>query len=224
MGKPARDKPARDESANLKILYASGNTVKNERPLSPRVEVIPTDDDSIPPAQRKRIEKLLKSYTLESIFSITMGLPSRVRSFVKKVWKRQDRWGEDWEKIGSEMAESAAKIMNQRIDVVTLFTTAREREGKQLDTDQMEKMTAAKEECDALLTIYSHLFLVGSTVRVSRLSVMFSGPDIEFFIGGLLDVINYGRMNHTTRRQRKADAHALIQKNGWKLPTRELKK
>jgi len=215
-------KSARDKSATLKILYASGNTVKKERPTSRRVKVV--DDDSVSPAQRKRIEKLLKAYSVESIFSITMGLPSRVRSFVKKVWKRQDRWEEDWEKIGSEMSEGASKILNQRIDVVTLFTVACEREGKSLDTERMEKMTDAKEECDALLTIYSHLFLVGASVRVSRLSVTFAGPDADFFLGGLLDVINYGQMDHATRRKRKADAHALIKRRGWPLPTREHKK
>ena len=170
----------------------------------------------------KRINKLLKGQSTEKLFSLCLGLPSRVRSFMRRYWKRQDKWGESAEHVASDMAEAAAKILIQRMDVVMFFQFACEQEGVTPDAGRMTRMSAAKEECDALLTVFAYTFLMGTSARLAKLAYTFLDQQSpEFFLGGLIDIIEYGRMDPPRRRQRIESALITIKQNGWELPERK---
>ncbi len=75
----------------------------------------------LPSAVQKQVKKLLSQYSTDKIYDICLGLAPRIRSFVKRIWKREDKNGEDWPTIASEMAETAHKILMHRIDIVLFF-------------------------------------------------------------------------------------------------------
>jgi hypothetical protein len=111
------------------------------------------------------------------------------------------------------------------MDVVMFFRFACEQEGAVPSEERLSRMTAAKDETDALLTVYAYTFLIGTSGRLAKLAYTFldqSNP--EFFLGGLVDIIEYGRMEPSRRKQRLDAALSEIKRNGWELPEREHKK
>jgi hypothetical protein len=168
----------------------------------------------------KAVNRAMTRYDHDSLYNLAMGLPSRVRSFVKRVWKKEDKFGERWDQIAYEMAPAAAKILDQRLDLVLFFGLVVDQYGMPPD-DQMVRMTAARSECDALLTLYCHYFTIGMSAHIASTCYGLKSPNSNKVLGGLIDVIDFGRNEPSRRKRRLDEARAEIDKSGWKLPTRE---
>ena len=147
-------------------------------------------------------------------------MPSRVRRLVKQIWKRQDKWGESWEKIASEMAGPANKILEQRLELVmfTCMTIVRENVDVQT-SDKLARMSEAKGECDALLAYYAYLFTIGISANLAHKCRFYAGD--EFVLGGLADIVDFGVNTPGDRRRQEQAVKQLFKKRGWKLPDRE---
>jgi len=215
--------------------YAAGIPYRNagskESGPQVKVEVIPwlgapsASDigemiDALPRASSKAISRVMSKYDHDSLYSLAMGLPSRVRSFVKRVWKREDKFGERWDEIAYGAAEAASKILEQRLDLVLLFGLIVDQHGMPSD-ERLFKMTRARSECDALLTLYCHYFIVGTSAKIASICLDLKSPNSDQILGGLIDVIDFGRNEPVRRKRRLEAAVEAINKNGWKLPTRE---
>jgi len=175
-------------------------------------------------AQQKRILKRIKGFSFEKLYSIALGLPSRIRKYVKDIWKREDKRGHGWEKIAPEMSAVASKILNQRLELV-IFTSIALVEEPDAKTDgRLGRMTVAKDECDALLSLYSHYFTIGTSAKLAASCMKFTGENSGFYLGGLADVVDYGLLTPGERRLLKAAAEKAIKSRGWKLPERMYQK
>ena len=214
---------------------------KRQRPLSGMARIEPIvnsqhkatepiefDDDGeivgeLPPTMRKRVNKLLDKKNLSSLYSRALGLPSRARRYVKKVWKLQDKSDADWERVSDEMAAISAKILQHRVEIITYTGIAMSREGK-LPDDKIIKVSSAMAEADAIITIYSHLFLPGMSARLASSCIALAeGGKNGYVLGGVVDVVDYGRYSPPERHQRRAEAEADMKTNGWKMPKRDYK-
>jgi hypothetical protein len=153
-----------------------------------------------------------------------VGLPPRVRRYVKHVWKRSDKRKQPWEKIADELAPEAAKILKHRLDVVTYTGATVAAESIEFPDDvRLQRMTRAKLECDALLIIYAHYFTIGLSARLSYDYLTFARLDnAQFFIGGMTSIIDYGQMTPSERRSIQAAAMRTMERHCWKLPVRHV--
>ena len=201
--------------------HSSSSSINIEPVLSPAEEKILKGLNS---EQQKRALKKLRAFSFEKLYSIALGLPSRVRRFVKHVWKREDKRGESWPKIATEMSVEAAKILDQRLDLVAFTSYALIREEDTIEDGRVDRMTAAKTECDALMCLYSHYLVVGVSAQLAVKCTKFSGEEAAFFLGGLADVVDYGRITSGERRNMQLAAEKIIKKEGWKLPERDHQK
>jgi len=169
---------------------------------------------------RRDIEKLINDRPFNGLYNIALGLPSRVRSYIKKIWKRQNRES-NWDDIMDDMASIAAKILDHRIDVVAFVGPASIKAKDLASENRIKNITSSIEETDALLTIYSSYFLCGITVDLSgKCCALADGGNRAFIVGGLVDIINFGLYTSHKRHIRKINAHKIIKDNGWKLPKR----
>ena len=189
-------------------------------------EPIEFDEDGeivgeLPPTMRKKVNKLLDKKNLSSLYSRALGLPSRVRRYVKKVWKLQDKSDADWEQVSDEMAAIASKILQHRVEIITYSGIAMSREGK-LPEDKIIKLSSAMAEADAIITIFSHLFLPGMSARLASSCIALAeGGKNGYILGGVVDVVDYGRYSSSERHQRRTEAKADMKTNGWKMPKRD---
>lgn len=180
--------------------------------------------EKFPPAQQKRILKRIKGFTFAKLYSVALGLPSRIRKYVRDIWKREDRHGQEWSKIAPEMALMAAKILNQRLELVIFTSIALVEEPDAMKDGRLNRMTCAKTECDALLSLYSHYFTIGSSAKLAADCTSFTGDDSAFYLGGLADVVDYGLLTPGDRRVLQSAATKTIKTNGWKMPERDYQK
>lgn len=181
---------------------------------------------ALDPSHQKQVRKLLNGMSVDKLYNICLGLPSRVRSFVKKCWKRQEKWEEPWEKVAHEMAPQASKILNQRMDIVTLFGFVARREGLAISEadEKVLRMSEAMAETDALLILYSFMFTIGVTSAIGRQAhnyLMRDAEEREYLLGGIIDVIDFGAIDPARRKQRQASSMSLLREHGWKLPERD---
>lgn len=212
---------------------------KHRRPLSgmariepivknrpPDTDLIDFDEDGeivgdLPPTMRKMVNKLLDTKSLSSLYSRALGLPSRARRYVKKVWKLQDKWGADWKKVSEEMSPIASKILQHRVEIITYSGLAMSREGK-LPDDKIIKLSGAMAEADAIITIFSHFFLPGMSARLaSQCIALADGGKKGYVLGGVVDVVDYSIFGTAERRKRQSVAEADMKTNGWKMPKRD---
>jgi len=177
----------------------------------------------ISPEIRKQVEKALKGKSISNLYSMGLGLPSRVRRYVKKVWKLQDREGRSWEDISNEMTSIAGKILDNRIEVITYAGIAATREGT-MDPAKALKLAKSLAEADALLTIFSHLFLPGvSAALTGRCVTLAEGGTRGNILGGVVDIVDFANFDSSARRKRRSDAERGMKSNNWKLPRRDYK-
>jgi hypothetical protein len=155
---------------------------------------------------RKQVERTLKEKSISNLYSTGCGLPSRVCRYVKKIWKLRDRGGCSWEAISDEMAPIAVKILLSRVEVVAYTGVAETREGK-MGSSKTRKLAESLAEADALLTIYSHLFLPGvSAALTGRCVTLAEGGKRGYVLGGVVDVVDYANFDSSTRRKRRVEA------------------
>lgn len=176
----------------------------------------------IPSSVRKQITKVLEGKSLTDLYSKALGLPSRVRRYVKKVWKLQDKNGADWGEIADELAPMANKILDHRVEVITYTGIAMSRESKKLEDDKLMKLSMAIAEADCLLTIYSHFFLPGVTATLTGQCVKIAdGGKSGYILGGVVDVVDYGKLDSADRRKRRHEAEEDMRTSGWNMPRRD---
>jgi len=176
--------------------------------------------EALPPKAQKAALNHLRSKTqnFEALYATMLGLPSRIRSFVKKIWKRQDKWGDSWEKVASEMAAGAAKILSQRIDV-TVYTPFAVTSGEvDRDDPRLERMATAQAECDALLCLFAHYFIIGVTGHIAMHCMSYRIDDPA--TAGVVDVADYGSFDASARRHRQLKVLEAAKKYGWEIPER----
>lgn len=190
--------------------YKKGEPVRNED--RPKVEL---DDET-----KKALLKKIESRTQTQLYSVTMGLPSRVRHYVRRFRKMQSQGIQDM-KVAEELSPLAKKILDDRLDVA-MMVPARihydKTKGHQLDLtdEQLSKMTFAAAECDALLTIAAYYFLPGITVAHSATaSELQRHPVLRTQVSGIMDVVEYGLLSKAQRSSRQAVAKDLLRNGGW---------
>jgi len=167
------------------------------------------------------VNKALQGKTVKGLYSLALGLPSRARRYVKKIWKLQERGNFDWCVISDEMAPIAVKILRDRVDIVTYMGIAFSREGNP-EVEKLEKLSSAVAEADTLLSIYSHFFLPGVSAKLTTQCVKLADEGKKgYVLGGVVDVVDYGRFDPAQRRKRRAKAEDDMKTNGWKKPRRE---
>jgi len=179
---------------------------------------------SLSPRSQKMALKSLreKAQSLDRLYSICLGLPRRIRSFVQKIWKREDKWGESWDKIATEMAPEAAKILTQRVDVSVYTGIAIANTSVDRGDPKLLRMVLAKSECDALLCLYAHYFTIGMTAPIGAHCSAVGRDDPT--VAGVVDVADYGAIEPARRRTRQLAASREAESHGWKLPERRYKK
>lgn len=188
----------------------SGNTYKKPRPPSERLKV--SND-----------QRACGGYSFGSIYDLMVGIPPRVRRYVKHVWKRSEKRKQPWERIADELAPEAAKILKHRLDVVTYTGATVAAESIDVPDVRLQRMTRAKLECDALLIIYAHYFTIGLSSRLYYDYLTFAGLDnAQFFVGGIAAIVDYGQMTSSERRSIQAAAMKTMEHHCWKLPVRHV--
>jgi hypothetical protein len=172
------------------------------------------------PEQRRIIEKVLKDNPFNELYNLALGLPSRIRSYIKKVRKRQRRCAE-WDNISDEVAPIAAKILDHKVDIISFVGLAAIKSDGHANEARVNRMVTAMRESDALLTLYSSYFLCGITAELTRRCCLLVACSKGIhIIGGLADVINFGFYTSQKRSSRRLKAQNDIKEYGWKLPTK----
>lgn len=224
--------------SDLGLEYGVGGAAyQKSRPPSATDQVVKSREDDfissytttpefaeLPKRTQKQVLKRLKGVSFNRMYGDCLGLPTRVRRFIKKIWKREDKWGGPWQKIASELAPGANKILTTRMELVMYTSFALEKEDIDVQDDRVRRMTEAKCECDALLCYYAHYFTIGVSTKLAVNATYYAGKNADFFLGGLADVLDYGRIDASERRWRRHTALKAIEKQGWKLPEREHRK
>ena len=201
-------------------------SIKAQQKAHPGAIPVRFDDDGnivgdYAPGFLKKVKKDLDGWSRSGIYSLGLGLPSRIRRYVKKVWKLQDKRNADWGRVADEMAPTAAKILDNRIEVVAITGIVVSREGRFSD-ERLMKLAEALSEADALLTIYSHFFLPGITAHLAQqCSLLAQGGKRGYILGGVVDVVDFGRYVSVGRRRRRVEAENDMNTNGWKMPRRD---
>lgn len=228
MGDPAR-KLSSIESSRI-LLHGRGKTIRtNPLPTSEPPASNPADAKllgeadseilaSLPPKVQRKVLKRIQGFTFNKMYSLALGLPGRARKFVEQCWKREEKWGESPDKISCDLAATANKILEQRMELVLFTSLAVRREGIDDSEGQLTRMTEAKNYCDAILCLYARYFLIGMSARVAVQSTYYAGD--EAHLGGLIDVIDHGRLTPNVRKKRQHQAESLMKTNGWEFPKR----
>ena len=174
--------------------------------------------EKLAPEIQRRVQNLMDRKTFSKLYSTAMGLPSRIRRLVKKVWKLEDN-GKNWVDIADAVSAEASKILCHRMDVVMFAGVAFRRDTP--DESKITKMVGAITEADALMMVYAHYLIAGASAKLSAHCVLLLRDEkMSHLIGGLADVLDFGSISQQRRAQRRRDAIADAEAVGWKLPER----
>lgn len=185
----------------------------------PRIEI---------PDMGGALKKRIESQTIQQLFGIVVGLPDRVRQFIRRVRKLESK-GTTGESLAEETAPLAKKILDDRIEVAVIVPARMvydsehgRKEG--LTDEQMLRMTDAVRECDALLTLTAYYFLPGVSLEISMLvQKMAEHPIMRSQVAGVYSVVNYGAFSKARRSSRQGISRELLKQEGWAPPEVEEK-
>lgn len=183
----------------------------------------PEEDNPLDPVLRVAVGRRVSDRTIDQLFSVVLGLPGRVRQYLRRVNKLRAQ-GLCGDQLAEELAPLAQKILTDRLEVAVLVPARiiyDEKGGikNRLSEDQLIKMSSAALECDALLTLLAPHFLPGVTCRLAiTAKAVTTNPVLRGHMSGLADVLDYGAYTKSQRASRRHDVRVLMKQQGWELP------
>lgn len=190
----------------------------------PLRRVVSSEDDD--EETKRAVAKKVESRTFDQLYSVVMGLPGRVRQYMRRVRKLQAQGLTD-AKLADELSALAKKILDDRLDVV-MMVPARLNHDKKTGSDKevpeetFVKMTNAAAECDALLTLTAYYFLPGISASHALIGLRLSEhPILRTQVSGIADVIDYALFSKAQRASRQKGAREVLKDHGWDLPEPE---
>jgi hypothetical protein len=183
----------------------------------------PEEDDPLDPVLRVAVGRRVYDRNIDQLFSVVMGLPGRVRQYMRRVNKLRAQ-GLCGDQLAEDLAPLAQKILTDRLEVAVLVPARIVYDEKggaknRLSKDQLTKMSSAALECDALLTLLAPHFLPGVTCRLAiTAKAVTTNPVLRGHMSGLADVLDYGAYTKSQRASRRHDVRVLMKQEGWELP------
>lgn len=167
----------------------------------------------------RAFSKKVEARSFEQLYSVVLGLPGRVRQYMRRYRKLQANGLPD-ARIAEEVAEIARKILEDRLEV-SFMVPARISHDKKLGVesgtmDQLDRLSSAAAECDALLTLASYYFLPGAYTHLAILAIKLSAhPILKTQVSGVADVLDYAVVTKSQRSARQAAVRARMAAEGW---------